>query len=106
MRVKLYRISLLIIAVIVIIASIVAFNYMNQSKKNSEKNILPTNDFMYVLKEHEQKIGVYKANETSPFMTIDVYVKTLPSVDQQELKSGIMIQNEDKLKTIIEDYES
>ncbi len=106
MHVKLYRVSLLIIAIIVIIASIVAFNYINQSKNIPDPNMVQANEYMYILKEHEQKIGVYKTNETSPFMTIDVYVKTLPSVDQQELKSGVMVQNDDKLKMIIEDYES
>ncbi|MFZ2537908.1 MAG: hypothetical protein WAX04_03290 [Oscillospiraceae bacterium] len=106
MRIKTYRVSLVIIAVLVIITSIVAFNYINQSKIIPDDSIVQAKEFMYYLKEHEQKIGVYKTNETSPFMTIDVYVKTLPSVDQQELKSGVMVQNDDKLKMIIEDYES
>lgn len=106
MRVKLYRVSLAIIAGIVIISSIIAFNYVTQNKSAPQDNMVQANEYLYILKEHDQKIGVYKANEDSPFMTIDVYINTLPSVDQQELKSGVMVQSDDKLKTIIEDYES
>lgn len=106
MRTRIYRISLAVVAILVIIASIFAFNYINTKNSLPEDSIVQANEYMYYLKEHEQKIGVYKVNETSPFKTIDVYVSTLPSVDQQELKNGIMIQNDSKLKTIIEDYES
>lgn len=107
MRIKVYRISLLIVLIgIIIITGIIAFTYISQNKIDYDKKAIPADEFMYLLKEHEQKIGVYRTDETSPFMTIDVYVSTLPAVDQQELKSGVMIQNDDKLKTIIEDYES
>ena len=106
MHIKLYRVSLIIVAVIVIIASIVSFNYIKPKENHAENFNMPSDEFQYLLKEHEQKIGVYRANETSPFMTIDVYVTNLPALDQEDLKRGIMVKNDDKLKMIIEDFDS
>lgn len=104
---KIYRIILGFVIVSVIIASIIGVYYSLNKNEISNENIrADANEFMYILKEYENKIGVYKANETEPFKVIDVYVNNLPSVDQYELKSGISVQNDDKLRMIIEDYES
>jgi len=73
-----YRITLMGIIILVIIASIFAVYYFNTNK----------------------------SNEKEPYQIIDVYIYNLPSLDQQELKSGIMVQDDDKLRMIIEDYES
>lgn len=107
MNIKRYRITLVGIIVFVIIASITAvyyYNYANQ--KPTEQAQTNRIEYKYYLKEYNDLIGVYKMHEDTPFRTIDVYVYTLPSVDQQELKTGILVQDDEKLRMIIEDYES
>jgi glucan phosphoethanolaminetransferase (alkaline phosphatase superfamily) len=102
---KRYRITLVGIIVLVIITSLIAIYYYS-NKNNTEQARTNSVEYKYYLKEYNNQIGVYKTNEDKPFRTIDVFVFTLPSVDQQELKTGILVQDDDKLRMIIEDYES
>lgn len=106
MIIKRYRIVLASVAVLVLIACIAAIYYTNLNKSIPNQSIDRESEFMYYLKEHEQKIGVYKTNEDSPFMTIDVYVSTLPYVDRVELTEGVKVLDDNNLRQIIEDYES
>ena len=56
----------------------------------------------FVLKEYNGKIGVYE-NE-SLIYTLDIYVFTLPEVDKQLLKDGIIVSTKEKLYELIEEY--
>ena len=106
MRVKAYRACLVLVIVFVLVATIAVFQLEGEKTQPMEKNTRTVSTYQYVLKEYEDKIGVYKINEEEPFRIIDVFVSTLPSSDQIDLKDGIYVQNDDKLKMIIEDYES
>ncbi len=83
-----------------------AVYYSNTNKTNIEGKGVAAEEYMYYLKEYNGQIGIFKSSEKEPYQIIDVYIYNLPSLDQQELKSGIMVQDDDKLRMIIEDYES
>lgn len=106
MEVKRYRLTLVGIIILVIIASLFAVYYKNNKNKPEENTYTNSTEYMYYLKEYNNQIGIYRANEDKPFRIIDVYTTNLPSVDQYELKSGIYVQDDEKLQMIIEDYES
>lgn len=109
MNAKRYRAALSGIIILVIIATMFAIYYFNTNKTlpdeiDADKNI--KHEYMYFLKEYNEQIGIFRTDEQTPFSIIDVYVYNLPTVDQSELKAGVLVQDDTKLKTIIEDYES
>lgn len=103
---KTYRAILLSVAALVILTCFAAILYQQSSTPANEKSKVPATSYQYCLREYEEKIGVFRTNDEKPFMTIDVYVATLPSVDQMQLKDGIYIEDDEKLRMIIEDYGS
>lgn len=105
MRYKKYRIFLLLIMLLIIITSIAAIS-INYSLSETNIDMENKNKPLYYLKEYKEQIGIFNADEKKPFEIIDVYVYTLPFLDQQNLKSGIPIYDYAQLKKAKEDFES
>ncbi len=76
------------------------------SQETSEINAMASKTDVYTLKEYEGRIGVFYNAETAPYQELDVDVSSLPEADQELLKEGIKVYSTEKLKGIIEDYES
>ncbi len=106
MEVKRYRLTLAFIVILIIIVSIFAIYYAKKNNNLKENIYTGASEYMYYLKEYNDQIGIYRANEENPFRVIEVYTFNLPSVDQYELENGIYVQDDEKLQMIIEDYES
>lgn len=53
--------------------------------------------------EYEGRIGIFLEDGTL-YDILDVYVKTLPEADRRMLGEGIIIESEEALRSIIEDY--
>lgn len=106
MRAKSYRIVLLLVMILVIIAAFAAIQSQQFPIRQSDGNARTAAVYPYQLKEYEGKIGIYRTGEDKPYRVIDVYVSTLPAADQIELRDGIYIQSDEHLQRIIEDYES
>ncbi len=69
--------------------------------ENTDDTIIEENK-IYMLKEYNGKIGVYE-NEALIY-TLDTYVFTLPDVDKQLLRDGIITTSKTELYEIIEEY--
>ncbi len=76
------------------------------SQGSSEINAMASKTDVYTVKEYEGEIGVFHNEETAPYRRLDVNVSSLPEADQELLKEGIKVYSTEKLKSIIEDYES
>jgi len=61
-------------------------------------------DTTYVVKEYNNKIGVYQNDEL--IRIVDVNVDTLGADDQQLLKNGITVHSKEELAGVLEDYSS
>lgn len=62
---------------------------------------------MYILKEHNGALAVFKPNSTAPIRELsDVALNTLPEYDRTLLKTGIKVYSEKELQRLIEDYDS
>ena len=59
-------------------------------------------DSVYLIKEFNGKIAVYKDNDFQ--YQLEVYVITLPEKDKQLLQSGIVISGEQELNDILSSY--
>lgn len=113
MKAKAYRVSLLLVMLLVVVASAAAWRLYRQSQSAADNpTVLSAGErrsveiYQYYLQEYEGKIGVFRMNETIPFRTLEVYVLTLPSLDQLELREGVLIRDAAKLRVILEDYGS
>ncbi|MBQ4510492.1 MAG: hypothetical protein II984_07175 [Clostridia bacterium] len=56
----------------------------------------------YMLKEYNGKIGVYE--NAALIYTLDTYVFTLPDIDKQLLREGIITASKTELYELIEEY--
>lgn len=97
---KQYRITLLSVALIVIIAiTLVLYNTQNDK---AQKSFVA--NYKYIVKEYSGQIAVYKPEEKTPIKTYNVFIENLPSSDQEDLKTGINIKTDEELRNIIEDF--
>ncbi len=73
--------------------------------KSPEADTVQAGSFAYFLKEVDGRIGAFHTGESTPFYTLTVPPEILPETDRAELKEGIYIEDEARLRQIIEDFE-
>ncbi|MBQ2676181.1 MAG: hypothetical protein IJF54_02110 [Clostridia bacterium] len=94
-------IKLTIISVVATIAAI-TITLDSAAAKDSAQNPSP---HLYLMKESDGKIAIYKYNTNVPFQVLDVYVDSLPEADRELLKQGINADSKEQLSRLIEDYD-
>ena len=77
---------------------------MTSSSMPEPPPIEDTTGYPYLLRNYEGKLAVFTDDLVQPDMVFDVYVRTLPELDQQELQRGVRVQSYDELTALIEDY--
>ena len=98
------------------VASTVIFGFTRAEKTISPTKVemtseplVPTTetarDYMYIIKEREGKVAV-EDSAGKFFYNLDVMIDSLPIYDQQAIKDGIKVENENDLKSLIEDLTS
>ena len=80
--------------------------YQEEAVIRSTEEIHHEEDYIYELKTVNGKLAVFFYGEKQPRMVLDVYVQTLPKLDQQQLHVGIPVKNYEELLKRIEDYSS
>lgn len=63
------------------------------------------NSYQYILKEYQGKVGVFEPGEETPEEVLDIDPTILPETDQEDLRNGILIDNADDLRALIEDFD-
>ncbi len=63
-------------------------------------------DYAYLLRETDGKIGLYLPQEDTPRQVLDIYTYTLPEYDQQLLQEGIPVTDEEDLQKYLEEFDS
>lgn len=97
------RAAIFISIFIIIIAISVSVNSHAGAKANTpSKKPVP----LYVLKNYNGKVAVFKYNSNVPQETLSVYTNSLPLFDQKQLTTGVYAYNEQELTSLIEDYDS
>lgn len=62
-------------------------------------------DSLYIVKEYDGHIGVFRAEDKLPFEEINIDVSIFPEEDQKLLHDGIEARGTAELTRVIEDYE-
>lgn len=57
-----------------------------------------------MLGEWEGRLALFEGNNTLPSQVYDVWIATLPELEQQKLKAGIVIRDDQTLWSLLEDY--
>ncbi len=103
MPLKSYRIFLAgVLAAVCVAAAAAVFFYVSPQQ---EADTVEADRFAYYLKAYDGKVGAFYSGESAPFYTLTVPLNVLPEVDQQELREGIFVEDEARLRQIIEDFE-
>lgn len=81
-----------------------------QEGQNAHENLsgisMQEEEYEYLLKEYQERIGVFRKGADTPEMMLNVYVYHLPKYDQQMLKEGIPAKDYQQLVSLMEDYTS
>ena len=59
----------------------------------------------FVLKEYEGKVALFRENSQRPYQILNIEVYLLPDADKEALREGILAENEEELKKILEDWD-
>ncbi|MCR4926031.1 MAG: hypothetical protein K5917_07060 [Clostridiales bacterium] len=111
---KRFIISATVIAVLFLFAFPFVFTQSKESKStvyksNTALNEISTTEaqsYLYLLKIYDEKIGVFRPNESSPYTIIDTNTDDLPDTDKELLSKGIALYSDSELQKAIEDYTS
>ncbi|EOD00677.1 BofC C-terminal domain-containing protein [Caldisalinibacter kiritimatiensis] len=61
----------------------------------------------YIIGVKDEKIAIFKINkngERKPYKIINVSITTLKKIDQEKLKKGIIVDSEDKITDVLENF--
>lgn len=58
----------------------------------------------YLLGEYNGRVSVLSPATREPEMIFDIFVRTLPDIDQELLRKGIQVSTYEELTRLIEDY--
>lgn len=59
----------------------------------------------FVLKEYQGHLALYRENAPAPYCILDSEVWLLPEEDRLALEEGILVENEQALKALLEDWD-
>lgn len=60
----------------------------------------------YVLREYEGHLALYRENGIRPYRVLDTEVWLLPEEDRAALENGILLETEQELRQLLEDWDS
>ncbi|QAT49291.1 hypothetical protein EQM14_05575 [Caproiciproducens sp. NJN-50] len=89
---------------------IVSSNFTSIAPSSQESSAIHAaaskqNDSLYIVKEYNGHIGVFRDGDKLPFEEIDIDVSIFPEEDQKLLRDGIQARGTAELTRVIEDYE-
>lgn len=58
----------------------------------------------YLLGEYNGRVSVLSPSTREPEMVFDIFIRTLPDIDQELLRQGIQVSTYEELTRLIEDY--
>lgn len=101
-----YRKCLLITLVIFTLTSIIAIDIVWKNEQQTYSTINLKHNSKYVLKPLDGVVAVYDIKSQNLINITGVYLNTLPEYDQQSIKIGLFVKDDEQLSKILEDFEN
>ena len=98
-----YSIVLITLLCIIVVTAIFLYKPLSAKSKPTVQTDVTGE---YIIGVYQEKIAVFTQGDRLPIEIFDVYVSTLPALDQKELLKGIKVTGRIELKQRIEDYTS
>ncbi len=77
------------------------------TKPAETPKITETPPIYYIVKQHNDRIAVFISGNDEPLQILDSpFVRDLPEYDQQILSKGIIVNNNEELLRVLEDYDN
>ena len=70
----------------------------------NENNNTPDQSNGYIVKEYNGKVAAFERGSQKPFKATFTDVSDLPIADRELLKSGIKVNTQEELNSVLEDY--
>lgn len=98
-------VAFIITALVLLSSVIVSANFELKTDEivNTQNNTTVIQQ-VYILKNSNGHLAVFKANENSPIITTDTLISDLPYDDQNKLLTGIRVTGDKNLRIALEDY--
>ncbi len=78
-----------------------------KAKPSETPKITETPPVYYIVKQHNDRIAVFINGKDEPLQILDSpFVRDLPEYDQQILSKGIIVNNNEELLRVLEDYDN
>ena len=58
----------------------------------------------YTVKDYNGQLAVFLNDEPSPIKTFELYTKSLPKIDAEQIQNGITVNSEAELNKLLEEY--
>lgn len=92
-----------------ILMAVVIFLLFGQPKQASSQETQASQskiyDYEYVMKEYNGEIGVFLPTKSTPEEILNIDISLLPEEDQDALKQGIEVKDQNSLRKLIEDFD-
>lgn len=110
-KLRAFLIGCCLIVVMLFLVFTIPNQSISQEKINSEESSeisseVDTQPTLYILKDYQGQVAVYKPSEDTPMEILNIYVQNLPLKDRELLSTGINIHSDQELRSTIEDYNS
>ncbi len=91
--------------VLFVTASFIAIPIINQKSADIKENQAdtPNISLSYIVKDFNGNIAVFEIGANKPFRITEVSTNTLPKVDQERLREGISVTEQNELNALLED---
>lgn len=74
------------------------------SVSESGAGSMDRSEYPYLLRSYEGKLAVFTTDLVTPDLVFEVYTKTLPDYDQEQLERGVRARSYEELTALVEDY--
>lgn len=80
-------------------------NATSSQENASAAQVLASGADLYIVREYEGHIGVYRSGETKPFREYGTDVAVLPQADRTALEKGKVLHSMAEVEKLVEDYD-
>lgn len=80
-------------------------NTTSSQESTSAAEVLASGSDVYIVREYEGHIAVYRNDETTPFREYNTDVTILPQADRAALKQGKVLHSMAEVEKLMEDYD-
>lgn len=98
--------AMTISAVIILLSAAKGVEQQKSSAMTKQASMAAHENTGYVLGEYNGRLALFREHSSKPYRILEMEVYLLPEADQESIRSGgIMVETEDELRQLLEDWD-